>query len=203
MKRVLVIDDHELVALGVVSAISALDPQTDMARTFKHAKRLLTENTYDVIFLDINLEDDRGDGRDLKIWMNQTGAAGQTIAMSSAFTPAQIQALEKLRFDGFYSKSDKREELIAAVESLAYDGVFHSSTVLNLIDTLKTAPSLTKRQTELMHLVANGASNKEAAHEMNIRDATIAFHMTQLKERLGVRNAREIGARARELGLLE
>ena len=62
---------------------------------------------------------------------------------------------------------------------------------------------LTDREEEVLALVARGLSNKEVAHELGIRNATVKNHVHAVLTKLGVRRRREAVRLAYESGLLE
>ena len=72
----------------------------------------------------------------------------------------------------------------------AREGMFPSPT-----------PKLTRREGQIMRLIASGATNKDIASELVISVATVKHHVSNILMVLGVRNRTQAVARARELGL--
>ena len=126
----------------------------------------------------------------------------KAICISGDFTAATLAQLERSGFNGYYSKADRQEEIIAAVESLETDGVFYSSSLQGLVRELNDLPKLSPRQFELLKEIADGKSNAEAAEAMGVRPATVSFHMKHMKRKLGATNARDAVQKAKTLGLL-
>jgi LuxR family maltose regulon positive regulatory protein len=63
--------------------------------------------------------------------------------------------------------------------------------------------ALTRRETEVLHLVAAGATNPEIARELVISINTVKKHVTRIFAKLGVESRTRAAARARTLGLLD
>ena len=61
---------------------------------------------------------------------------------------------------------------------------------------------LTRRELEVLRLVAEGHSNKEVAFELDISDHTVKFHVTSILAKLGARSRTEAATTAARLGLL-
>jgi DNA-binding CsgD family transcriptional regulator len=66
----------------------------------------------------------------------------------------------------------------------------------------KTAGSLTLRQREVLQLLAEGRSMKEAADVLKLTTRTIAFHKYSMMEQLGLKTTAELIRHATELGLV-
>jgi DNA-binding CsgD family transcriptional regulator len=62
---------------------------------------------------------------------------------------------------------------------------------------------LTRREVEVLRLVAGGASNRSVARLLWVTDETVKFHLSNVYRRLSVRNREEASAWAREQGLLD
>jgi len=61
---------------------------------------------------------------------------------------------------------------------------------------------LSERESEIMALIATGASNKEIANRLFIAEGTVKNHVTHILGKLGVRDRTQAALKARELGLL-
>jgi ATP/maltotriose-dependent transcriptional regulator MalT len=61
---------------------------------------------------------------------------------------------------------------------------------------------LSERESEILALIATGASNKEIADQLFIAEGTVKNHVTHILGKLGVRDRTQAALKARELGLL-
>lgn len=66
----------------------------------------------------------------------------------------------------------------------------------------KTTVRLTKREQEVLAIVFEGKSSKEAANDLVISKRTVDFHLANVYEKLGVSNRVQAFRRARDLGLV-
>ena len=60
---------------------------------------------------------------------------------------------------------------------------------------------LSRRQLQVLSYLGEGLTNKEISFRQSVSQATVAFHVAELKKKLGCKTSREILLRARELGL--
>jgi DNA-binding NarL/FixJ family response regulator len=96
------------------------------------------------------------------------------------------------------------KELAEAVR-LAHAGVaqLHPSVVRGLAGVRRPAVDevLTARETEVLRVLATGASNKEIAERLFLSEGTVKNHVSRILNRLGLRDRTQAAIHARELGL--
>jgi LuxR family transcriptional regulator, maltose regulon positive regulatory protein len=76
------------------------------------------------------------------------------------------------------------------------------SVKIELVIASKLNESLCQRELEVLHLIVEGATNQEIAHELVLTVNTVKRHISNIFGKLVVRNRAEAIARARELNLL-
>jgi DNA-binding NarL/FixJ family response regulator len=118
-------------------------------------------------------------------WLGQATAAGADAAIAKTFRPEAIGVL---------------------VREVAAGNVFHAfdaptPTVRPVPDP--GLPPLTRRELEVLRLVAAGASNSRIAAQLWITEQTVKFHLSKVYRKLGVSNRTEASHRAHMHGLLE
>jgi DNA-binding NarL/FixJ family response regulator len=142
--------------------------------------------------------------------------ATRFVIVSTSDTRADILATLAAGFHGFISKHQSDTAILAAVTSIlagriyvpasfakmgdgdALSSQFHGEALPALsteVDVLK----LTKRQREVLTLLARGLSNKEIARALDIAEATTKIHMAALLRGLGARNRTEAAFKAANL----
>lgn len=136
--------------------------------------------------------------------------------VSASDTRADILATLAAGFHGFISKDQSDTEILAAVTSIlagqiyvpasfakkGNDDVLGSEFDREGSPTLRIAADvskLTKRQREVLTLLARGRSNKEIARALDIAEATTKIHMAALLRALGARNRTEAAFKAANL----
>ena len=105
------------------------------------------------------------------------------------------------------------EQLTGAIRAVAAGGTLYSPAVTErVLRGLARAPTsfeaaalpepLTRREREVLRLMAAGASNKEIARALRAADGTIKNHASAIFAKLGVRDRTRAVLRALELGIL-
>jgi signal transduction histidine kinase/CheY-like chemotaxis protein len=117
-RSVLVIDDQEFNRFALSDLLRRLGAQTDVAESAEKARRLLVENRYDLVLLDLDLPDTTGDA--LAPWIReQLAAASPVIVAVSAFEIEEVKhRSRRAGMDGFIGKPVTPEKLLAAIAPL-------------------------------------------------------------------------------------
>ena len=116
---------------------------------------------------------------------------------------------------GYLLKDTSAEELFSAIRVVAKGGSFLQPAVttkvlaeLNRL-TSRAVPgeselpdSLSRRELEILRLVASGASNKEIASALFITEGTVKNHITNILDKLGVSDRTQAAVKAKELGIV-
>jgi DNA-binding NarL/FixJ family response regulator len=113
---------------------------------------------------------------------------------------------------GYMLKDDSPNELMEAIVEVAHGGAALSrklpSVAFSVIDDLNSRanhgnePLLTKREIDVLNLVALGKTNRQIARELYIADNTVKNHVRNILEKLGVHTRMEAVERASSAGLL-
>jgi DNA-binding NarL/FixJ family response regulator len=105
---------------------------------------------------------------------------------------------------GYLLKDTGREDLIRSVRTAARgEAVLSPSVATRLLSQVRTpAESLSARELEVLHLIAQGSTNREAARTLFISEATIKSHVLHIYTKLGVNDRAAAVAVAFRRGLL-
>lgn len=193
--RVLVVDDHELVRLGVRHLLERPDagaptPLIHEASTLNAALQALAQQRYDVLLLDLAL----GEHFALRALPQLREAAGKARIIVLTSMPESLYAEQALRAgaDGFLMKSEIGSTLLDAVRTVLAGDVYLSphqrgESLRRLAGRSSNAerPVLSARELEVLRLVAAGRSTKEIAEQLNRSVKTIETHKQNLKTKLG------------------
>jgi len=74
--------------------------------------------------------------------------------------------------------------------------------VFTALDPRKRPSALSKREREVLRLVADGHSNKQIGQKLGITERTVKFHVTSIRNKLGAENRAQAVALAAQRGLL-
>ena len=214
--RILIVDEQAIYRVGLRELIAAKIPRVEVAEAGSLVGALsceLRSNRFDLVLV----------GADLSSAALATLKAGREALratrfaiVSAAGTRADILASLAAGFHGFISKRQSDTDILSAItdmlsgriyvpESLAEGGegdVLSSRSYRETLPALSTEADvlkLTKRQREVLTLLARGLSNKEIARALDIAEATTKIHMAALLRGLGVRNRTEAAFKAANL----
>lgn len=212
--KFLVVDDHALVREGLRHVLESLDDRVTVleARNAIEAYALVAQHAdLDLVLLDLRLPG--VDGYAAMQELHQRHHALPVVILSgSDDTPGVVAAL-KMGAVGFIPKSSSRDVMLQALRLVLSGGVYIPPQALGLagFDGLGELsnpnpksidkPALTDRQMEVLGLIAQGKPNKIIAAELNISEATVKAHVTDIMRALKVTNRAQAGAAARSLGI--
>jgi DNA-binding NarL/FixJ family response regulator len=112
------------------------------------------------------------------------------VVMSGMFNEASTGMLHKLGIHGIVSKMDSIEEIVSAISSVLQGDIFYPQTLLAKIKEHPEGfgPKISKREIEIMTLIASGLSEKQIASKLNIAENTVNNHKSNIFSKLGVPN---------------
>ena len=199
--RVFIVDDHALVREGTVQLLKQA-PDFEVvgqAGSGEEAIILLEELRPDLALVDVNLP----------------GMSGLELARLSAASLPQMRVLVLSAYDdyayvtealdigvgGYLLKTASARELIDAVRAVA-DGVFVLDRAVSgrltrrMRNDAASTDLLTRRETEVLGLLARGRSNKQIANELELGLRTVEGHVSNVLSKLGVQSRTEAVAYA-------
>ncbi|HSE07342.1 MAG TPA: response regulator transcription factor [Nocardioidaceae bacterium] len=205
--RVLVVDDHEVLA---ASLARVLDEEPDMvsvglAQNLAQARARVTTETPDVLLLDRRLPD--GDGVAAIPELRAIRPSMNVVVLTAADNDqVLVQAIEA-GAAGFVSKTRGIHEVTSAVRAAAAGEAVISPRMLSrLLPKLTRSPSqeavLTKREQEVLNMLAEGLSNAAIAEKLTVSVHTVRNHVANLSAKLGAHSKLEVLSIAIRRGLL-
>lgn len=190
MIKILIIDDHTLIIEGLKRMLEEKDEFqiVGTASTSVQTKELLKTLDPDVIFMDINLTDCTGIDLCREILLKYPSIS--IIAISSFCTPSYIQAMLDSGAKGYLLKNTSQNEIITAIYSVLSNKIYLSQDAKLVIDSFKVTKGiiLTRREREVLQLIANGKSNSEIAKLLFISPTTVDSHRTNLLAKFNTNN---------------
>jgi DNA-binding NarL/FixJ family response regulator len=201
--RILVVDDHAVVRRGVRSLLESHEgwEVCGEATTGRDAVAQSLRLRPDVVVMDLSLPELNGLDATRQILKDspRTEILVLTMHHSEELARDVLQAGAR----GYVLKSDADESLIAAVESLRQHKPFLASRVTEFVldDYLRRTDTrddgvahdpVTAREREIMQLLAEGKSNKEAASTLGISVKTIEAHRANIMRKLRLRSVSDL-----------
>ena len=205
--RLLLADDHTLILEGFRNVLEPNYTVVGMVADGRALVEAALRLTPDLIILDITMPLLNGidAAREIKKHLPEVKLVFVTMHASPTYLQAAIDA----GGNGYVLKSSAREEILVAVgqvlkgEFFVTPGVGPKSLSQDA-DPAWVAASLhlSPREREILQLIAEGKSTKEASHVLGISEKTVAFHKDNLKRKLGLWTTAELTKYALEEGLI-
>ncbi len=191
--HVLIIDDHPLFRDALTLAVGQLGHPsitTHHAGSLAEAHPMLTQHTYAIILLDLNM----ADSHDFEAISKVRGLSGDApiLIVSATETPEAYATARTLGAAGFIPKSRSLGDITQAIATVMKgETSFPQNIDTAATETTKAAEnlaSLTPAQQRVMSCLSDGLLNKQIAYEMGISEATVKAHMTAIFRKLGANN---------------
>jgi DNA-binding NarL/FixJ family response regulator len=204
--RLLLVDGEAIVRFGLRQLFAA-DPDLVVvgeAAGPRDALALADRCPPDLVVLDLDLGRD-GAGLDLARRLLERHRGVRILVLTGSRDRDLMMRAMRLGVHGFLRKSADTAEVVAAVRSLLRgQGVFDAGPVM--VDVLRPdeprGPVLTERENQVLKLLAVGMSNREIGDRLLISEATVKFHVRNLRDKLEVRRRTEIVHTATRQGIV-
>ncbi|MEV0230467.1 response regulator transcription factor [Nonomuraea sp. NPDC050786] len=199
--RLLIADDHPIVRDGLRAALGT-EPDLEIigeAADGAEAVRLAAELQPDIVLMDLRMP-----GMDGVTAIRRLRGTGPRVLVLTTFDTDVLPALEA-GATGYLLKDAPAEELVRAVRATHRgETVLAPAAAGRLADHLRkpSRGTLSKRELEVLRLVAGGATNKEAAAGLFISEASVKTHLLHIYAKLDVRDRASAVAEAYRRGLL-
>jgi DNA-binding NarL/FixJ family response regulator len=202
LASVLVIDDHPVVRIGIIKALTAAGFNcVGEAGSLKEAIAMIALHNPQVITVDINLPD--GNGLEIVQWARKQSPSLIMIVLSLNDELDLISAAAKAGAQGFISKSAGIDLLIAAIQTaLVNPTTFTSDRAIELLMREKNGTILSPREITVITYLAGEMSISDIAKTMFISHSTAKTHITTIYRKLDTHSRPAAVARAKSLGLI-
>ncbi len=213
--RVVVVDDHAIVRQGLCALLS-LSKNAEVVGEADNgigAIRLIEKIQPELVFIDLSLP--KKSGLDVIKEIKSNNAAIKMIALTVYKNEEYVFAALQAGADGYASKDATFDELEIAINSVmrgkSYLAPDISATVIEgylsgeKLEHNKYKSKwdmVTKREREILILIAEGNKNKEIAENLYISVKTVEKHRANLMRKLNIRNATALAAYAMDRGLV-
>jgi DNA-binding NarL/FixJ family response regulator len=196
--RLLIADDHTLLA---EACRSFLEPEFEVAGIADKGRallRLATELKPDVVVLDIAMP--QLNGLDAGDQIKHLLPATKLVFLTMNMSPEVAAEAFRRGASGYVVKSSAAEELVRAIRrALKSESYLSPMITKETVDFLLRSGSsyaeekkITRRQSEVLQLLAEGMSMKEIANVLNLKPGTVAFHKYKMMETLGLKSNAEL-----------
>jgi DNA-binding NarL/FixJ family response regulator len=188
--KIFIADDHYMVVEGIRSMLLQEKSIEWMGHAMNAASCMafLHQQQPDVLLLDINMPDKSG--IDLCKEIKEKYPDILIIGLSSFNQQSYIQKMMENGASGYVLKNASREEIVKAIESVMNGALFLSNEATITMRENKDAqiPVITRREKEVLQLIAEGLINKEIAEKLFISPTTVDTHRNSLLSKFDVKN---------------
>jgi two-component system nitrate/nitrite response regulator NarL len=207
--RVLLVEDHGMVAEAIGLAFDATQDLDVVATSQSVADGVIEAARHrpDVVVLDRRLPD--GDGVAAMPRLRKAAPEARVLVLTGEASAAVAARVAEAGADGLMLKSSKLDDLAAAVRRVADGEAVFDAGLLSLVPDNLTGPTgpvgttLTRREREALHLLAEGASTGEMTVRLGVSYNTVRNHVQRILAKLGARSKLEAVAIARRGGLVD
>ncbi len=196
--RVVLADDHKLILDALKNLI---EPEFQVVGTFGDGHALVEaapELKPQVIVLDVGMPTMNGISAGQRLKQSMPNV--KLIYLTMNQDPDLAAEAFRLGAKGYLLKSSAGSELVDALRAVVRGGSYVTplmtedvlGSFVNHFKNLKSTSHLTLRQKEVLQLLAEGRSMKEAAYILNVSPRTVAFHKYTMMEHLHIKTSAEL-----------
>jgi DNA-binding NarL/FixJ family response regulator len=210
LRRVVLVDDHDLFRAGVRSELGATVEIVGEAASVLEAVPLIKELDPDVVLLDVHLPDGGGHAVIAQVAPERPGV--RFLALSVSDAAEDVIDVIRAGARGYVTKTISGAELTEAIHRTADgDAVFSPRLAGFVLDAFRsgdTASSdaeldqLTSREREVLQLIARGYTYKEIAGRLHLSPRTVESHVSAVLRKLQLSSRHELTRWAAERRLI-
>ncbi|NBE83979.1 response regulator [Micromonospora rubida] len=203
--RLLLADDHPVVRAGLRAVLETEPGFTIVAEaaTAEGAVTRAAEGDIDVVLMDLQFGKGMN-GAEATAAITSRPGAPRVLIVTTYGTDADVVPAIEAGATGYLLKDAPPEDLAAAVRTAAAGRSALAPTVADrLMNRLRTPrAALTRRETEVLVLVAEGLSNQAVGQRLHLTEGTVKSHLAHVYAKLGVDSRTAAVATATDLGLI-
>ncbi|HNR74806.1 MAG TPA: response regulator transcription factor, partial [Cyclobacteriaceae bacterium] len=155
----------------------------------------------DVILMDVNLPDKSG--TELCKEVKTLYPTVRILGLSTFNQQAVVRNMIDNGAAGYVLKNVTKEELLEAIDSVMNAGTYFSQEVAHTLNEPGTQqPVITRREKEVLQLIAEGLTNAEIAEKLFISIPTVNTHRKSILEKFDVKNTATLIGKAIKLGIV-
>ncbi|MDO6763177.1 response regulator transcription factor [Agarivorans sp. 1_MG-2023] len=187
MTSILLVDDHPLVQDGLKMRLEA-NPGFNVVGTAADGEQALSmaqQLCPDIVLTDINMP--KLNGIQLLEALAEQCPNSKVVMLSMHDNKEYVQNAMRNGAKGYLLKDIASSELISALDAIANGGRYISAGVSNMLfdnESSSSTVSLTKREQQVLRLLATGCGNKKIADSLSISIRTVETHTLKIRRKL-------------------
>jgi two-component system NarL family response regulator len=201
--KIMLVDDHYLVRMGLASVI-ALEPDMTVcaeASSGEQAVALFRQHRPDVILMDLRLPG--MSGLDTTRTIRREFPDARIIVLSTYISDEEIYTALQAGAMAYLVKSVQREELVDAMRKAAAGRRHIQPEVAARLADRMSRSDLSGRERDVLRLLVGGKRNREIATALDIAEGTVKLHVSSILGKLGVVDRTEAVTVALQRGIVQ
>lgn len=196
--RVAVVDDHPLFRDGVVHTLSSV-PDLDVVAegaTAQDAVQIALTHSPDIMLLDVNMP---GGGIEAAQEIRQCCPSVKTALLTVSENANHVSAAMQSGISAYIVKGCSGPELLQIIRVILKSEAYVTPSLAARVlaqpketpadfNPVPGTPALSHREIQVLELASEGLMNKEIAHRLSLTEKTVKYYMTELMQKLKVRN---------------
>ncbi|MDH5571184.1 MAG: response regulator transcription factor [Gammaproteobacteria bacterium] len=211
--KILMIDDHALFRDGLLLVIDGLDANIEAfeAGSYETAIDIIaTHSDLDLILLDLGLPG--MSHLDALLALRKQAPDSLIVVLSGTEDHQMVEQVLRHGARGYITKSSPANVILHALKLIISGGTYIPAQILNthpamdpapLVDQPQNRQRLTPRQTEVLHELAKGKSNKDIGKTLDLTESTVRAHVAAILKAFSASNRTQAVQYAATNGLLE
>lgn len=203
--RLLLADDHPVVRAGLRAVLETEPDIVVVAETATAEEAVVraADGGIDVVLMDLRFKGGMT-GAEATAAITARPDAPRVVVVTTYDTDADTLPAIEAGATGYLLKDAPPEDLATAVRTAAAGHTTLAPAVANrLVDRLRTpGPAVTRRESEVLGLVADGLSNQAIGARLHLTEGTVKSHLARVYAKLGVSSRTAAVAAAVDLGII-
>ena len=186
--RIAVVDDHPFLREGVVHILSQQDDieVVGVGGSADEAVAIAQNQLPDLMLLDMNMP---GGGHEALDQIAQICPSVRAVMLTVREDHEAVRKAMTLGARAYVLKGVPTQEFLTILRTVHQGGSYISTTLATkLLEEPKSTTALTAREEQILQRIGRGLSNKEIARELDLREKTIKHYVTNILQKLQVRN---------------
>jgi DNA-binding NarL/FixJ family response regulator len=204
MKKVLLVDDHDLIRQGLRHAFERADDFSVVGEASSVAEGLAVQSQPDVVIMDVRLPD--GSGLDAVKKLRAMDAQMGIVVLTMYAGDEHLFGALEAGASAFVPKDAPADDVVSAARhAAASPDAFSAADLASAMKRRLTpqGPQVSPREREVLGLLADGLAVAQIARTLYISESTAKTHISKLYEKLGAGNRAQAIMAAMRMGLIK
>lgn len=188
MDTVLMIEDEVIIAEGLRLFLEKNSYKVEIASNARKAMDRLENNSFKAVICDINLQEEMN-GIDIIQKFHNLEKHGPVIFLTAYSNPQVMENAEDVSPYAYIIKPFNNQQLLTTL-NLAIKN--HASFIQPSTDINELSEQLSRREAEILQLLATGKTNKDIGEDLFISKYTVDTHVKNIKEKLNLNKKGEL-----------